>query len=87
MSWTARTEKTLKKISGNWKWLGIKENNATSEKDFFLLFVGYLWDVKGTCTCIIFGALKNNENNSSFDTMTQGHPEMKLICLDFSKQT
>ena len=33
------------------------------------------------------GALKNNENNSSFDTMTQGHPEMKLICLDFSKQT
>ena len=30
------------------------------------------------------GALKNNENNSSFDTMTQGHPEMKLICLDFS---
>ena len=33
------------------------------------------------------GALKNNENNSSFDTMTQGHPEMKLICLDFSKHT
>ena len=29
------------------------------------------------------GALKNNENNSSFDTMTQGHPEMKLICLHF----
>ena len=35
-----------------------KNNNVTSEKDFILLFVGYLCDVKGTCTCIIFGGSK-----------------------------